>query len=189
MSVYEQLRHLHYDLGPRPEPGLFPGLGSHAWLSPDLAYRYRLGRTWQEPGPLDLWVMLNPSTADARDDDATIRRCRGFSVRDRARGLVVVNLFALRSTNPAALLEHEDPVGPDNDVVIAETVRHVREDGGRVIAAWGAHRMATGDRLAAVLELLHAGGPVLALGTTLSGAPRHPLYVPGSNRVTPWPPS
>lgn len=60
-------------------------------------------------------VMLNPSTADATHDDPTIRRCIGFAKTARAEGLRVVNFFALRSTDPDALANADDPVGPMND--------------------------------------------------------------------------
>jgi hypothetical protein len=85
-----------------------------AVLSDCGTYRYRLGRRWAE-GPVDVWIMLNPSTADATVDDRTIRRCMEFSRRWGAGALVVGNLFALRATDPAELVRHPDPIGPDND--------------------------------------------------------------------------
>ena len=52
-----------------------------AVLSGDREYRYSLERIWQPLKPRVLWLMLNPSTADENFDDATIRRCVGFSQR------------------------------------------------------------------------------------------------------------
>jgi hypothetical protein len=65
-------------------------------------------------GPL-CWVLLNPSTADDRRDDPTIRRCLGFARSLGYGGIHVVNLFAFRATCPRQLRAADDPVGPDND--------------------------------------------------------------------------
>lgn len=154
-------------------------------------YRYHLARHWgQAPGPVVLWVMLNPSTADDEQDDPTIRRCIGFSRGWGFHGLRVVNLFALRATDPRALADSLDPVGMENDIAITAAVR----DGNtlRVIAAWGAHRFAR-DRALEVKHLLwreaarHLSCTVSHLGLTRSGAPRHPLYVPASQQPIDWP--
>jgi hypothetical protein len=158
-----------------------------AKLSDCGTYRYSLGRRWNEPMPerlpvLDLWVMLNPSTADAEIDDPTIRRCIAFSRSWGADGLRVVNLFALRSTDPAALNRHPDPIGPRNDATLKLLAQATRELGGRIVCAWGAHPMAA-VRGRMVLPLL---GDAMCLGTTKAGAPRHPLYVRGDTALTPW---
>jgi hypothetical protein len=148
------------------------------------AYRYRLTRTWNQEWPPVTWIMLNPSTADAFSDDPTIRRCTGFSRAFAAGGMIIVNLFAYRATEPSALRGVADPVGPLND-------RHVREAcqaGAVTIAAWGAHGALAG-RAEAVTAMLRAAGVQLScLGTTRDGHPRHPLYVPGSVPLTPWTP-
>ena len=38
----------------------------------DGMYRYALTRRWKTPGLGIMWIMLNPSTADANEDDNTI---------------------------------------------------------------------------------------------------------------------
>lgn len=160
-----------------------PGLASWAVLSDDGVYRYELGRRWAD-GPCDLWIMLNPSTADATLDDPTIRRCIGFSKGWGAGSLIVVNLFALRATDPAALLRHPDPVGPDNDERIADLAASAE----RVVAAWGAHKLAA-PRARELARGIADGDwttlSVKALGTTKAGAPRHPLYVRGDTELVP----
>lgn len=173
MTVYDLLR----------APG--SATGSHAWFSDDRTHRYRLGHTWSEEGARDVWIMLNPSTADALTDDPTIRRCKGFSKRWGAGGLVVVNLFSLRATDPAALSKHPDPTGgAEHARVLSDVCTRIAAEGGHVIAAWGAHPLAE-YRSYAVRQLL-AGVPLQALGLTKAGAPRHPLYVRGDAELISW---
>jgi hypothetical protein len=150
-----------------------------AIFSPDRAYRYALTRTWGERAPA-VFVLLNPSTADAFRSDPTVTRCARFARREQCGGLVVVNLFALRSTDPRVLRRHPDPAGPDNDRHILEYCR----PGRLVIAGWGAHgRLRDRDR--AVLALLSAARVDLrCLGTTAGGSPRHPLYLSRDTRLT-----
>lgn len=140
-------------------------------------YRYRLYRDWSEDGGCCLFVMLNPSTADAEQDDPTIRKCMGFAKRWGYGRIMVVNLFAFRSTKPRGLLDVADPVGPDNDVFIREEA----EAASRIVFAWGSHlvlepRLST--RAWVVRKLL--GGhwrKTVVLGRCKDGKPRHPLML------------
>ncbi len=143
-----------------------------ASFSPDGVYRYRLLRRWSRGGRV-LWVMLNPSTADAQRDDPTIRRCIGFSRAWGFGGMEVVNLYALRATDPAVLRGHPDPVGRDNDAHIRAGPRSA----AMVVAAWGAS-CTDEARIVRVLAML--GEKVWCLGLTRGGMPRHPLYAPRS---------
>jgi hypothetical protein len=158
------------------------GSAASATLSPDGVYRYALTRTWRRGAPA-VFVMLNPSTADAMADDPTIRRCIGFATRWGCGGVVVVNLFGLRSTDPAVLYHHPDPIGPDNDAVIAEQLAN---HDGPVVAAWGMNGVIA-DRDEAVTSLIRGMGRELqCLGVTKLGLPRHPLYVAGATELSPW---
>lgn len=166
-----------------------------AKVSTDELYRYSLVRRWSfgqlgnDGRPPAQFIMLNPSTADAEVDDPTIRRCVGFARALDAGGIVVVNLYAYRATEPANLWRAADPVGPDTDTYLREVARRAVLCGAPLIAAWGAH--ARQDRVDAVLALLdhHEALPHLtALGVTKDGAPRHPLYLPATARPQPWPP-
>lgn len=151
-----------------------------AVFSEDRRYRYRLTRTWGSSGTHATWIMLNPSTADAMDDDPTIRRCIGFTRSWGLDGLIVVNLFALRATNPRELAACADPVGPFNDRFIRESVH----PWSVVVAAWGAHPLAVG-RGAEVLRGITTAA-VSRLGVTKVGAPRHPLYVRSDAPLLPY---
>ena len=155
-----------------------------AVISPCGRYRYALTRRWGT-GAGVTWVMLNPSTADDAHDDATLRRVTAFSRAWGFSALTVVNLYALRATDPARLWQDPDPVGPDND-------RHITRAAGcrELVAAWGAHARA--DRVAAVLALLAAApgtGRLHALALTKSGQPRHPLYLRADQIPRPWTPT
>lgn len=158
------------------------GMLATAVMDDTRTYRYLLTRIWDTSTQPMVWVMLNPSTADAMEDDATIRRCVGFARRERCGGIAVVNLFALRSTDPRALRDHTDPVGPHNDPFI----RQAAGRGGLVVAAWGAGG-ALHDRGRQVTGALsRAGISLTAFGVTSTGQPRHPLYLPGTAALAPY---
>jgi hypothetical protein len=148
-------------------------LMSDALISDDGLYRYWLTRRWNT-GPTATFVMLNPSTADAAIDDPTIRRCIGFAKAWGCGGLTVVNLYALRSTDPKGLWTAGDPVGPENDSHLSAFAVVASQLGWPLVAAWGAN--AKPDRVAQVLDLPGMAA-LTALGVTKDGAPRHPLYL------------
>lgn len=152
-------------------------------------YRYTLTRCLCLPVPRDsvrtlCWVMLNPSTADETVDDPTIRRVKRFTYDNGYTDLIVVNLFAARATNPNDLLDMAgagvDPIGANNSYWLAWAF--AKSDA--VVFAWGAWL----DKRP--LKRLHPHALVtdpLCLGTTASGAPRHPLYVRADQPLVPYP--
>lgn len=151
-------------------------------------HRLWLSRAWgaQPAERFVLWVMLNPSTADAEIDDPTIRRCIGFTRSWGYDALVVVNLYSLRTPDPRAVWRHPKPVHLLNDAEIDRLARVA----DRVVAAWGAAggaRFALEERAARVTEIVSRYRPLVCLGTSLGGAPRHPLYVRADVAVEPWP--
>lgn len=141
-------------------------------------YRYNLTRRWAS-GDLLGFVMLNPSTADANKDDATIRRCVGFAAMQHFAGIMVCNLYAYRTNDPLYLKlqgsRGVDTVGPSNDRELAD----MHEQCGSIVCAWGSH--APAERAQTATVLLHRQGTeLLCLGRTARGFPKHPLYVPYS---------
>jgi len=160
-----------------------PVMERGARISDDGLYRYVLGRRWAADGPLATFIMLNPSTADATEDDPTIRRCIGFAKSWGMAALHVVNLYAFRATKPADMFGAADPVGPENDRYLTNHAMAACSGGMPLIAAWGAN--AKPDRVAHVLSL--PGMVALqALGLTKDGAPRHPLYLPATSERRPY---
>lgn len=148
-------------------------------LSSDGIYRYWLSREWGaqgDPASSLPFVMLNPSTADAAQDDQTIRKCVGFARRLGYDGITVFNLYAYRATDPRGLLSAlrsgVDVVGPENDQRIRGMFTAHLDAGQPVVAAWGAH--AREERVRQVLTM--PGAETLrALALTSKGVPRHPL--------------
>jgi len=157
---------------------------SGAVISRDGKYRYKLSRCWTPGSDRAVWIMLNPSTADAVEDDATIRRCISFAKQWGCGGIEVYNLFALRSPHPTRIEIVDDPVGPDNDRWLSAAARTT----GIVIAAWGACNTPLQlKRANEVIKFLVRDRHVFlsTLGLTKGGQPRHPLYVRNDTRLSP----
>lgn len=135
-------------------------------------YRYRLWRRWRPAAPRLAFILLNPSTADETRDDPTIRRCIGYAHRWGFGAVEILNLFALRSTDPAALRGSAAPIGPGNDRVIRTVARQV----DRVVVAWGNHGVLLNRAATVLAALSRYGVRPLCLAVTAQGQPRHPLY-------------
>jgi hypothetical protein len=161
--------------------GIDGDAGSGAYFSECRRYRYVLWRVWDKAKPLMLWIGLNPSTADETKDDPTIRRCIAFARSLGSGGIIMANLFALRSTDPKVLRGHLDPIGPDNDLAL-KTAYHGCQPS---VAAWGVHG-AYGNRDLHVCDMLTKENTerfLSCLGCTKHGHPRHPLYVRGDTEL------
>lgn len=149
---------------------------SSATISSCGRYRYRLERRIPDViGPALCWLMLNPSTADASKDDPTIRKVIGFTKRGGYGSAVVVNLFALRETEPKKVrTQLAVAEGPDN----LATILRASVSSDAMVCAWGAQPWAR-EQARAVLEWLlfaRATPPrFLCLGRTKDGDPLHPL--------------
>lgn len=153
-----------------------------ATFSPCRRYRYRLWRVWDETKAPAVFVMLNPSTADEVENDPTVERCARRAKSMGFGGLRVANIFALRSTDPVALYSEADPVGPDNDLAILESIAGA----GLVVCAWGGHGKLNG-RGDAVLNLIRGAGSIPHyLKINSDGTPKHPLYVGYSVQPQAW---
>jgi len=145
-------------------------------------FRYILSRDWNGMLPRLCYVMLNPSTADASQDDPTIRKCIGFAERLGFGGFTVVNLYAYRATHPRDLRTAGYPVGPENNDFIS-----IALDGtDAVVCAWGANARGLA-RPTEVLSLLRRRLlKPKALSLTAGGIPAHPLMLPYSCTLQPF---
>jgi len=163
-------------------------MSNDALISPGKDYRYWLTRFTTGGGPPQLlpssaiFVMLNPSTADARKDDPTIRRCRKFAGDWGYAGLIVINLYAYRAKDPKDLFKAWNPVGPANNYWL--TSFGTDND---IICAWGNHAKA--DRVKwFVKEMARVNARMFCFGTNKNGSPKHPLYLKGDTPLEEWRP-
>lgn len=154
-----------------------------ATYSPCMQYRYTLQIIWDESLPLCAFVGLNPSTATEFQDDPTIRRCKKFARDWGCGGLLMLNLFAWRSTDPDAMKRTSDPVGPEN--TLGHIYQHLQQVTGPRIAAWGKHGHHMGRHKLAMAAQCRFS----YLRLNGDGTPAHPLYMPGNLRPIPWEPT
>lgn len=169
-------------------------MSGSAVISPCGTFRYSLRRTWNELLAVVAIVMLNPSTADATADDPTVRKCVTLAARAGFGGIVVVNLFAFRATDPAALRERVasglDAVGPQNDAAIRDAARDrpAVVAWGAAFETWGRQRDAAEDRAWVVRRIVREASrtSLRCWGETKSGHPRHPLYLPNASDPRVW---
>ena len=152
---------------------------SGAIFSPCRKYRYALWRQWDAGRPDCAFIGLNPSTADEIVLDPTLRRCKGYAQDWGYGGIVMLNLFAYRATDPKDMKAQLDPVGPENDDYIWAITDAIH----MVVCAWGAHGSYQ-QRDESVIVTIQADMHALAL--TKDGHPRHPLYLKKDLRPRKW---
>lgn len=147
-------------------------------------YRYLLKRDLGgilNNGKTILFIMLNPSTADAKVDDPTIRRCVGFAKKWGYKTLYVGNLYGLRSSDPKVLLSNTDPVGERNDYYL----EWMMEQSDTIVVAWGNN--AKEDRIDDFLCLKPMDNcDLYCLGMTKNKQPKHPLYISKETKLIEW---
>lgn len=153
-------------------------------------YRYRLERnfTMFDGNGSTAIIMVNPSTADADVDDATIRKLRGFGDRNKWGRIIVGNLFAYRATDVRILGKIADPIGPEND----DHLMKILAECDQVVCAWGPiskQPKRQRNRYQNVLTLIkNAGLDPFCIGEPAKcGHPKHPLMLPYSSPIIPWP--
>lgn len=155
------------------------GMASGCTLSNDHKHRYKLWRTWDSKLPKVGFIMLNPSTADHTLDDPTIKKCMAYARKWGYGGIIVVNLFGFRSTDPRALKKMKlgDAIGKHNAQYIFQVINTCE----LVVAAWG-----NDGSLHPSAKTLKHFNKVRVLGLTKSGHPKHPLYLKGDLKPIPW---
>lgn len=148
-----------------------------AVLSPCGLYRYRLERQVAMDGPVYAFFGINPSTADATEDDATVRKWTGFAKRWGASRFIVGNVFAYRATDVKELAAVDDPHGPD----IGDHITDIITEADILVPCWG-----NTSKVPPALQeffdvladaLVSSGKPVRCFGLTKAGDPMHPLML------------
>lgn len=164
-------------------------MSARAEFSPCRTWRYWLERPTGVATPLfagpAVFVMHNPSIADEFRADPTVSRCVGFARRWGHSRVIVVNRYALVSTDPAGLTGHPEPIGAFNLAAIGRAIT-AASFGGIIVCAWGAlaDPLGMGQR---VVEMAATMGATLHhLGLSKHGHPKHPLYLRGSTQPMPW---
>ena len=155
-----------------------------AWLSECNKYRYTLNRTWKDDGVLYAYFGINPSTADANIDDATVKKWIGFSERNGGKGFVVGNVFAYRATNVKELADVYDPVGGVGNYT---HIKNIIARADVLVPCWGNTKKVP-KRLRGEIEslkdmILDSNKPVKVFGWTKSNDPKHPLMLPYSTQL------
>lgn len=157
-----------------------------AILSPCSLYRYRLDRTVGMEGPVYAFFGVNPSTADANTDDATVRKWIGFTKVWGGSRFIIGNVFAYRATDVNALASVGDPFGDD----IGDHTTDIISDADILVPCWG-NTSKVPPKLQFAFDVLmdalvSSGKPVMHFGLTKSGDPKHPLMLAYSTPLTPW---
>lgn len=150
-------------------------MNSGANFSECRRYRYVLWRHWSAEPSLVV-IGLNPSTADEHTNDPTIERCQRRAKQMGMGGLVMLNLFAWRSTDPSLLPKDrsaiQEPGTNRNDEALLE---HTRT--GVVLCGWGNDGELQSRGWNVRTFLRREGRELHALKITKRGHPQHPLYV------------
>jgi len=160
-----------------------------AILSPCGLYRYRLDRDCGLPfegSKVIAYFGINPSTADATLDDQTVRKWRGFTVRNGGHRFIVGNVFSYRATDVRELGKADVSFGPDHffhiDQIIAEA--------DLLVPCWGNSSKVPKNLRGMIgmlmMALKESGKPVVHFGFTKSGDPLHPLTLGYDTPLTPW---
>lgn len=152
-----------------------------AYISENGEHRYALWRIWDKSAPCAMFIGLNPSTADAKNDDPTLKRCMGYANAWGYGGVYLGNLFAYRSTDPEKLYTVSDPIGPENDLQLCKMARKA----AIVIAAWGNG----GIYKNRACQIINMFSGLHCLGQTKKEKPKHPLYLPSDLEPIPFVPT
>jgi hypothetical protein len=149
-------------------------------------YRYRLEREVQPDGPVYAYFGINPSTADASIDDATVRKCKGFTNINGGSRFIVGNVFGYRATDVRTLEQVMHPCGDRN----YEHIEAIAKDADYLVPCWGSRSKVPKtlhhhiDHIARFLQGF--GKPIKIFGLTKSGDPMHPLMLGYDTPLIQW---
>ena len=142
---------------------------AEAVFSNDKRYRYQLKRIWNIHLPLILFIGLNPSTANSKEDDRTTTRLIGFAKRWGYGGFTLCNLYAYCTPSPKKLFTVPNPIGIENDHWIKKSIK----GSDRMVLIYGNHGQKN-NRGQTVLKLINAP---YCIAISKLKMPKHPLYL------------
>lgn len=131
------------------------------------------------------WIGLNPSTADERINDPTVRRCVDYTHKWGYQTMVMTNLFGFRATDPDAMMDHGETIAAMQDN--ARTIAELAKQAELIVCGWGNHGKHI-RRAAKVVDHMRnvMGLHLYCLGQTKMGEPKHPLYLRADLRPVPF---
>jgi hypothetical protein len=165
------------------QPALFQDASRSAVFDRRRIYRYELWRRWNSGTRCGTryvnFICTNPSTADAENDDPTVRKVVKFARAWGYDGLCITNLFAFRATDFRQTMKALDPIGLGNDRHILK----IAAGATLVVCAWGRDGafMCRGSK---VREMIRCFDPHYLRLTREQ--PHHPLYLPDATRPSRW---
>ena len=158
------------------------GIKSSAVYSPCKKYRYSLTRTISNSSLSLLFILLNPSTATELANDSTVSRCQKRAGILGYGSFRICNLFAYRTKSPAIMKKYPEPIGPQNDHMLHDSILWAT----KIICAWGGHGTHL-NRSREIREMIDTMGITADhLGLTKNNQPKHPLYLSYSQKPVRW---
>ena len=126
--------------------------------------RYQLWRIWNKEKPLILFILLNPSNADEKNDDKTVKKLIGFTKIFEYGGFYLGNLYSLTNSTPSPAKFICDE---------ARNIKHIeimKKKCKQVVVGWG--------KLGKYPNwLIDKRMKPMCFGVNKNGTPKHPLYL------------
>ena len=137
-----------------------------ASFSKNKLHRFSLFRIWDCELPKVLFIMFNPSEANQKKDDPTIRRVIDFSIRWGFGGVYVGNIFSYISKNPKNI-KIENPYFNRKNI---KSIVKMEKDSSKTILAWGNNTNAPKWIKKVIKDPNY-------IELSVNGIPKHPLYL------------
>ena len=139
---------------------------SKAEFSLDGHNRYSLSRIWENKLPKVLFIMLNPSIANSKKNDPTIRKIISYSKSWGFGGVYVGNIYSNISPYPKDIRLIKFHREKKN----IESIKKMKEKTELSVFAWGNNEKAP-NWLKAIIKTPYY------IELSKNGIPKHPLYL------------
>jgi hypothetical protein len=151
-----------------------------AIFNEDRTRRYALWRAGylcpENTGKTVLFIMLNPSIADERRLDPTVRRCYNYARRWGYGRVLIGNLYSKVSTNPRGLDSLDFKT---YELRNADSLIQMANSSQTIVAAWGTNA----DHTVAADYCWTLCRDIECLGRNKDGSPKHPLYLRNDQKL------